>query len=186
MNGTPVTYALLVVCGAMFGMQTLDSQGWLVIHLALWPLGNHALPQALGGWPEFMPWQLLSYGFLHGGPEHLFFNSLGLWMFGRDLERFWGSRPFLLFVLVAIVGAGLAQLAVASLSGEPYPTVGISGGVYGVLLPVAGTSGQRVAWYVSATASNTYGSLSFLPEKTERAPRIVAVTSMMPHMTRFL
>jgi len=46
-------------------------------------------------------------------------------------------------------------------------------GVYGVLLPVAGTSGQRVAWYVSATASNTYGSLSFLPEKTERAPRIV-------------
>lgn len=46
-------------------------------------------------------------------------------------------------------------------------------GVYGVLLPVAGTSGQRVAWYVSATASNTYGSLGFLPEKTERAPRIV-------------
>lgn len=134
MNGSPVTYALLVACAAMFGLQMIDSQGWLVVHLALWPLGNHALPQTLGGWPDFMPWQLLSYGFLHGGPEHLFFNSLGLWMFGRDLERFWGSRPFLLYVLVAIVGAGIAQLAVASLSGEPYPTVGISGGVYGVLL----------------------------------------------------
>jgi len=37
-------------------------------------------------------------------------------------------------VLASIVGAGVAQLLVAYFTGEPYPTVGISGGVYGILL----------------------------------------------------
>lgn len=46
-------------------------------------------------------------------------------------------------------------------------------GVWGVALPVAGSSGQRVAWYVSARASNAFQSLTFFPEKTERTPRIV-------------
>lgn len=50
-------------------------------------------------------------------------------------------------------------------------------GVYGALLPVAGTAGQRVAWYVAATATNTYASLSFLPELAERDPNLVQYTT---------
>lgn len=50
-------------------------------------------------------------------------------------------------------------------------------GVYGALLPVAGTAGQRVAWYVAATAANTYASLSFLPELAERDPNLVQYTT---------
>ncbi|GMU43515.1 MAG: rhomboid family intramembrane serine protease [Xanthomonadales bacterium PRO6] len=130
----PATRTLLILCGLMFGLQLLDSSGWLVLNLALWPPLDDSLPVAFGGAPPFRPWQLLTYGFLHGGTGHLLVNGLGLWMFGRDLEQFWGSWPYLRFVLVAVVGAGVAQLTVATLGGVPYPTVGISGGVFGVLL----------------------------------------------------
>lgn len=50
-------------------------------------------------------------------------------------------------------------------------------GVYGAVLPVTGTAGQRVAWYVAATAGNTYASLSFLPELAERDPNLVEFTT---------
>ncbi len=46
-------------------------------------------------------------------------------------------------------------------------------GVYGVLLPVAATPGQRVDWYVAATSSNTYQSVTYLPEWTERGPATI-------------
>ncbi len=129
-----ITRALLITCGVLYALQMADSDAWMMIHLALWPLANGDVDASGGSWPPFQIWQLLTYGFLHGSPPHLLFNGFALWMFGSDLERFWGPGPYLRFVLIAIIGAGVAQLAVASFSGEPYPTVGISGGVYGVLL----------------------------------------------------
>ena len=87
---------------------------------------------------SFMPWQLVSYGFLHAGMFHLMFNMLVLYMFGAPLEHTWGPRRFLTYFLVCVAGAGLCQLVVVSWSlaqgGMPYPTLGASGGVYGVLL----------------------------------------------------
>ncbi len=125
---TPVTYALLATCVVGFFLQQGAAGEALLINFALWPVG------ATPGMPAFQPWQLLTYGFLHGGTAHLVFNCLALWMFGSDLERFWRSQAFLLFVLVCIVGAGLTQLVVGMLGDDPRPTIGISGGVYGVLL----------------------------------------------------
>jgi len=133
----PVTRALLIICVLVFVLQNMaGAEDWLLIHMALWPtLFNDAnLPVALGGYPEFRPWQLLTYGFMHGSPSHLLFNGFALWMFGGSLEKFWGARPYLTYVLVAIVGAGMVQWLVGTLGGQPYPTVGISGGVFGVLL----------------------------------------------------
>ncbi len=46
-------------------------------------------------------------------------------------------------------------------------------GVYGALLPVAGSSGQRVAWYVGATSTNSFASSAFSPDRAERGPRYV-------------
>lgn len=130
-----VTLGALALCGLLYLAQALGYDEWLMVHAALWPLGNADLPiTAEGRWPVFHGWQLISYGFLHGSPPHLLFNLFALWMFGAPLERYWGSGPFLRFLLVAIAGAGVAQLMVAAASGEPYPTVGISGGVYGVLI----------------------------------------------------
>lgn len=103
----------------------------LIQWFALWPLGS-------GNQPSFYPWQLLTYGLLHGGTFHIFFNMLALWMFGRELELNWGSRRFLIFFIVCVVGAGLIQLLVATLhfsgGGRPYPTIGASGGTFGILL----------------------------------------------------
>ena len=97
-------------------------------HFALWPLAAE--------FPEFKVWQLLTYGFLHDitGLGHLFFNMFALWMFGRDLEQLLGSQRFLIYFLVCVVGAGIVQLVVALLAGGVYPTLGASGGVFGVLL----------------------------------------------------
>lgn len=130
----PVTLALLISNVLLFVMQGVYGN-LLIEAFALWPFGNAALGAELGQTiPEFAPWQLITYGFLHGGFTHLFFNMFALWMFGSQLERLWGSSPYASFVLVGIVGAGLAQQAVSAFTGSPYPTVGASGGVYAVLL----------------------------------------------------
>ena len=46
---------------------------------------------------DFKPYQLITYMFMHGNFEHLFFNMFALWMFGNTLENIWGSKRFLLF-----------------------------------------------------------------------------------------
>ena len=100
-------------------------------YFALWPLGSQ--------FADFMPWQLLTYGFLHdtGGITHILFNMFGLWMFGRDLERIMGPRRFATYYLVCVIGAGITQLIFASVTGGDYPTVGASGGLFGILLAYA-------------------------------------------------
>ena len=60
---------------------------------------------------------------------------LALYMFGSDIERVWGERRYTLYYFACVVGAAVAQLAVVSMQGGlPYPTVGASGGVFGLLL----------------------------------------------------
>lgn len=100
--------------------------------LALWPLGT-----PFANVPDFWPWQLVTYSFLHGGFGHIFFNMFALWMFGVQIENTWGTRRFAIFYFVCVIGAGLVQLVVATMAaanGTPYPTVGASGGVFGILL----------------------------------------------------
>jgi membrane associated rhomboid family serine protease len=58
-----------------------------------------------------------------------------LYMFGSDIERLFGSRYFLIFYLISVISAALSQLVVtAAMGAPPFPTVGASGGVYGLLL----------------------------------------------------
>ncbi|MEM8685452.1 MAG: rhomboid family intramembrane serine protease, partial [Pseudomonadota bacterium] len=116
-----VIFALLIINGLAFALTVL---GFVPSSLALWPVDSSL----------FAPWQLLTYGFLHGGVGHIFFNMFGLWMFGRDLEHQFGSQRFLIYYLTCVVGAGLVQLLVAAVQGGIYPTVGASGGVFGILL----------------------------------------------------
>jgi membrane associated rhomboid family serine protease len=85
----------------------------------------------------FLPWQLITYMFLHGGFMHLFFNMLMLSMFGMELENSWGSRKFLAMYLGAGIAAGLANLFIAPLLTGSGPTIGASGGVYAVLVAFA-------------------------------------------------
>lgn len=82
----------------------------------------------------FMPWQLVTYAFLHASITHLAFNMYGLWMFGSELESVLGRRTFLRLYFASMLSAGIMQLLVTSLTGNIYPTVGASGGVFGLLL----------------------------------------------------
>jgi len=93
----PVSLGIIVICAAIFLARNLSPE------LALWPLDSGF----------FGPWQLVSYGFLHGGFNHLFFNMFAVWMFGTPLEKSWGSQRFAVFYAT---------------------TIGASGGVFGLLL----------------------------------------------------
>jgi membrane associated rhomboid family serine protease len=105
----------------------------MLTYFALWPLH---IP--VGTYPPevgFQPWQLVTYSFLHGGLTHLLFNMLALYMFGSDLERVFGQRRFALYYFVCVVTAAIAQLVVSAAGNlPPFPTVGASGGVFGLLL----------------------------------------------------
>jgi membrane associated rhomboid family serine protease len=57
--------------------------------------------------PQFLPFQFVTYMFLHGSIGHLFSNMFGLFMFGPLLERMWGPKRFLFFYFFTGIGAGL-------------------------------------------------------------------------------
>jgi membrane associated rhomboid family serine protease len=123
----PVTTSLIVANVAMFLLST--SIGDMLAPLALWPFGA-ARFTGVG----FAPWQLVTYAFLHGSMLHLLFNMFALYMFGGAIEQVFGSRRYLAYYLVCVVSAALTQLLVARMTGGFYPTVGASGGVFGLLL----------------------------------------------------
>jgi membrane associated rhomboid family serine protease len=132
------TQILLWINGGVFLLQKIleQSHGELA-PLYLWPLqvdpstfGVDALPPGVG----FMPWQLLTYGFLHANIQHIFFNMLALLMFGAPLEYTWGSKRFAAYYLICVVGAGLTYLGWAAAMHIQSPVLGASGGVFGLLL----------------------------------------------------
>jgi len=118
-NIPPATLALLLANVAVFLVQGSG----LVQAFALWP------------GPNFAPWQLVTYSFLHGGLYHLLFNMIGLYMFGSDIERLFGTRFYVGYYFASVIVAALTHLVLTGLMDGPgYPTVGASGGVYGLLL----------------------------------------------------
>ena len=119
----PVTKALILICVGVFCAQLLLPPVFEVL-FSLWPLQSG----------RFMPWQLLSYSFLHGSPGHLFFNMLALWMFGGEIERLWGPRRYMQFLLASALAAALVQLLWTWLIGSLASTIGASGATYGLLL----------------------------------------------------
>ena len=88
-------------------------------------------------------WQLATYMFLHANAVHILFNLLGIWMFGTELERLWGTRFFVRFYAITGVGAGLTVLTVGLLpfdaTAQTYisTTIGASGALYGLLMAFA-------------------------------------------------
>jgi membrane associated rhomboid family serine protease len=126
----PVIKNLLILNGLLFLAQIVpETNNTLIYWFGLWPLGDPPIP--LG---QFWPWQLVSYAFLHGNFSHLLFNMFALWMFGVQVENTWGSQRFSMFYFACVIGAAALQLIVATAGGGWYPTIGASGGVFGLLL----------------------------------------------------
>ena len=113
------TYCLFYLSEELqFGLQFFESS------LELWPLQSG----------RFQPWQMISYAFLHANELHLFFNMLGLWMFGSELERVWGSKRYIQILVASTLSAAVVQLAFTYLMHSPSPTVGASGAIFGLLI----------------------------------------------------
>jgi len=127
--GGPVTRTvkiLIIINVGVFLLQTLSEL-----------LGSHLLVAYLGLIPyrvthDLWLWQLATYMFLHGGVFHIFFNMLTLFMFGNDLERYWGTRRFLNYYFITGIGAGVCSwlISIHNLA----VTIGASGAIYGLLL----------------------------------------------------
>lgn len=130
----PIARSLIIVNVLMFAGGLLFGDS-LMLPLALWPIQAGSFT---AGFPSFQPWQLITYGFLHAGAWHLFVNMFAVYMFGGQLELLWGPKRFLNLYLLSVIVAGVAQLAVAGLAFvAPHPTIGASGGVFGLLLAYA-------------------------------------------------
>jgi len=137
---------LIIICSAVYFLQVVldrfapQVEVAVEIYLGLVP----ALVVHYG-----MVWQLVTYSFLHSTHTlmHLLLNMLTLWMFGSQEEQDWGSRKFLEYYFFCVVGAGLVTVAVAytRLFGvSPLnPTIGASGGIYGLLIAFGMLYGDR-------------------------------------------
>ena len=78
-------------------------------------------------------WQLWTATFLHADIWHILGNMMFLWIVGREMESFYGSRDFLALYLTAAGISTLGWAAIQALSGSSIPMVGASGAVAAVM-----------------------------------------------------
>lgn len=120
----PVTFMLIIANVAMFFLQQTYEE-FTLYRLALWPWNT----------PVFGVWQLVTYAFLHGSMTHLALNMFAMFMFGPEIENLLGRARFFIYYFMCVLSAALLHLLVSAMrSAEIVPTVGASGGVFGLLL----------------------------------------------------
>ena len=132
---TPAVKVLLIANVSIFIFQTFLDYSFILI----FGLVPHLV------WKEYYIWQLFTYQFLHGGLFHLLFNMLALWMFGCDLERQWGSRFFTKYYFVSAIGGGILNAVL--MPSQMVPSIGASGGIYGILLAYGLTYPNRTVYF---------------------------------------
>ena len=94
---------------------------------------------SLGGLKHGYVWQLLSYGFMHGGLMHLLFNCWAIYVFGLDVEAALGWPRYLTLYLASSILGGLAQAAAGLALGGIFasPVVGASAAAFGLVAAFA-------------------------------------------------
>ena len=130
----PPVVKFLLITNTLIFMLELSMGSRLINAFALWPLDTTVAPDFRLMHAHFQIYQLFTYAFLHGSVMHLLLNMYALWLFGTRMENVWGSRVFSVYYFVCVLGAAIAQLLVTTLTGQIYPTIGASGGIFGLLL----------------------------------------------------
>ena len=133
---------LIITCVVAFLLQIFDRLS-----------GGPSFTFKFGLTPAFVTgnyylWQLVTYIFLHdpGNLLHILFNMLGLWMFGSELERVWGTKQFTKFFFICGIGAGLLTVLLSPRSSVA--TIGASGAIYGILLAYAVLFPDRIIYFI--------------------------------------
>jgi len=80
-------------------------------------------------------WTFFTSIFIHASPEHLLFNMIALYFFGRVVEEQLGWKKYLgIFFISAVSGeAVILILSLAGFYSAVVPTVGASGAIFGLL-----------------------------------------------------
>jgi membrane associated rhomboid family serine protease len=141
---TPVVKWLLLANAAIF---ILD---YLILPLALGLEVDKFHPPPIANWGAFSIksallnfhiWEFITFQFLHGNFLHVLFNSIGLYFFGPWMERWWGSRKFIIFYLLCGAAGAVFFTLLTFLnilpSGLDSGLIGASAGLYGTLIGVA-------------------------------------------------
>jgi len=130
-----ITYSIIGLCVLIFLIQ-LSTQsyktGQLFYSYGLIPsvlMNNNQLPMDLYAIPSWIT--IFTSMFMHGGFMHLIGNMLYMWIFADNIEDNLGPVKFLIFYLLAGIGAGMTQVLMDVYS--QVPMVGASGAIGGVL-----------------------------------------------------
>ena len=115
----PITILLIIICGIVYFLQYQSGEEFTSKYAMM------SLQVKRGQY-----YRLLTSGFLHGNISHLLMNMLALYNLGSALEPFLGSVKFLIAILLSIVGG---NLMVYLKERRTVMTVGISGGLYGLM-----------------------------------------------------
>lgn len=130
----PVVNTLLILSNVIVFLYelTLPPRQQQVFELANATIPNH-IRLALNGHGRleaaFLP--LFTSMFMHGGFLHIAGNMLFLWIFGDNVEDYFGHFPYLLFYLVCGIGSGLTHILFNLHSS--LPALGASGAISGVM-----------------------------------------------------
>lgn len=128
---TPVVRWLLLVNVGIFFIDMFLGHPFL-------QFGAFAIQSAIF---EYRFWEFLTFQFLHGSLGHILFNSIGLYFFGPWMERWWGSKKFLLFYLLCGCAGAVfftILMTLGLLPGSPQTgLIGASAGIYGIFIGVA-------------------------------------------------
>jgi len=124
-NLTPVVKNLLIINVIIFFAEKILAGIPLMEYLSLWNVRSEF----------FRPYQLFTYMFVHADFGHILFNMLGLVFAGPILESYWGQKRFLMFYMIAGIGAGIFNVLIDLFftSGNFSFMMGASGAVYGII-----------------------------------------------------
>lgn len=140
----PITALMIGVSLLIFALSGVLGD-LLVVALTIVPVGISGGQLVYGSLADTVlggqVWRLLSPAFLHFGWMHLIFNLMWVWYFGRQIELLQGSKMMLLLLLVAGIGANLAQYVTGTV---------LFGGMSGVVYALLGH-----VWLMSRRAPNS-------------------------------
>lgn len=130
----PTILAIIAVATAVFLVQELLGESVTLKYAAVpanishaWRalLAGHAEPETFGALTT-----LVTPMFLHGGPDHILFNMIYLWVFGSLVSQHLGKWWALLLFFVTGVGGNVVHILLQPDS--PVPMIGASGAVCGL------------------------------------------------------
>ena len=120
---TNIVLKLILINFAVFLIELIVPGGYMTYYFGL-------IPRLVLS--KYYYWQIFTYMFLHGGWMHIFFNMFALYIFGVEVEHYWGGKKFLQYYLLCGLGAGIISLL--TYYNSPIPIIGASGAIYGVML----------------------------------------------------